>query len=75
MFKGFKAVGAMYSIVACKDNKKVDRCGDVGAGGKVVCDDDKLVLVLVDKIKGSGEGREPPRGLYPDKNRSVLIPF
>ena len=40
MFKGFKALGAVYGVVACKDNDKVGGCGDgciAGGGGyKVV---------------------------------------
>ena len=36
MFKGFKAVGVMYGVVACKDNGKVGGCSDgciAGSGG------------------------------------------
>ena len=40
MFKGFKAVGIVYGMVACKDNSKVGGCSDgciAGSGGyKVV---------------------------------------
>ena len=39
MFKGFKAVSAVYGVVACKDNGKVGGCSDgciAGGGGKVV---------------------------------------
>ena len=47
MFKGFKAVGVVHDVVACKDNGKVGGCSDgdiAGSGGyKVGCD--RLVLV------------------------------
>ena len=36
MFEGFKTVGIVYGVVACKDNDKVSGCSDgciAGSGG------------------------------------------
>ena len=76
MFKDFKAVGAVYGV-ACKDNGKVNGCSDgsvAGSGGY------KVVVVMWGLVglgvsEGWEKGRELPRGLYPDKKRSLLIPF
>ena len=45
MFKGFKAVGVMYGVVACKDNDKVGGCSS-GVTGVVGCDDRLVVFVV-----------------------------
>ena len=78
MFKGFKAVSVVCGVVACKDNGKVGGCGDgciADSGGcKVVVGVWGLGFCVVDRWRG-WEVRQLPRGLYPDKNHSFLIPF
>ena len=78
MFKSFKAVGVVCGVVACKDNGKVGGCSDGCIVGGNSC---KVVVVVwvFGWVRvlwiGVGKGRELSRRLYPDKNRSFLIPF
>lgn len=78
MFKSFKAVGVVCGVVACKDNGKVGGCSDGCIVGGNSC---KVVVVVwvFGCVRvlwiGVGKGRELSRRLYPDKNRSFLIPF
>ena len=55
MFKGFKVVGVVCDVVACKDNGKVGGCSDgciAGSGGcKVV-----VVVWVFGCVRGQGEG-------------------
>ena len=65
-------------VVACKDNNKVGGCSDAVllavAVARLLWECGVLVLVLWIG-RGREEEREPPHGLYPDKNHSFLIPF
>lgn len=47
MFKSFKAVGAVYGVVARKDNGKVGRCSDGCIAGGKGCKVGVVWLVLV----------------------------
>ena len=43
MFKGFKAVGVVYGVVACKNNDKVGGCSDGCIAGSGSCE---VVVVM-----------------------------
>ena len=62
MFKGFKAVGVVYGVVACKDNGKVDGCSDgciAGSGGYRVV----VVMWVFGWVREWRRERTPTRAL------------
>ena len=46
MFEGFKAVGVMHGMVACKDNDKGGECSNSGVTGRAGCGDRLVVVVF-----------------------------